>query len=405
MRRHLAAFAAVAALTAATTTQAQTADVLYTWDHSFGFGAGPNTEGWGGGGTNAPTLSNATDGVLTITESAPGGDWSASDDFNGYKESAARGDLSGKYFFGGADLTGLSTLEFDLGHNGATEIFGQIFLQPDDGTGCCSFKAQQISVLPGAAQTISVDLAALGLTEGEQAYVRSLGVQIYGHGEGPLTWELGEVRSTGAGLLERVIADHTTGSLENAVVKFDDLGIQSSTGADTQGGLSNLGDGLRWVDLGGTGDPGDESGGAVAWGNGNTLAVSYESRPIDISNYATATVTMRATPEGGANPGASEVDVQFFAQYANRATGNEFDFQDAGILTLPADGEFHELVFPIDGFTDADLTQWIGLNLSPHEGGRLDVRVASVVLNAIPEPTSLLLGLFGLSCVAVGQRR
>lgn len=359
----------------------------------------------GGGGANVPTLSNAIDGVLEITESAPGGSWSIVDDFNVIKESAARDDLSGRYGFGGLDLTGLDSIEFDVSHSGVSEVFGQVFLQPNTAGGCCSFLTAPISVQPGAAQTVSVNLSDFGISPIEQQYIRTIGFEVFGHGEGPLDWEISEIRSVGSGLTERVIADHSTGSLENAVVKFDDLGIQGSGGTDNQTGLSNLGDGLRWIDLGGTGDPGDESGGAIAYGNNGALAVTFDSRPLDLSNYDTATVAARAIAEPGANPGAPSVELEFFAQYANRATGNEFDFQDAGILSLPTDGSVYELDFPLSGLTDMDLVQWVGLNVSPHEGGRVDIRIESVVLSVIPEPATIGLLATAIAPVLSARRR
>ena len=252
------------------TARAQSPDVLYTWDHAIGAGAGANLEGWSFNfGANSVTLSNATDGVLTIVESNAGGDWAINDGYNNYKESAARGNLSGAFSIGGADLTGLDYLEFDIAHNGVGALNGQIYLQPDPGTGCCGFLTQPITVNPGGPQTIQVDLNAFGLSANDFKYVRAMGVQIFGNSEAaPLTWDLSEIRSGGTPLTSRVIADHTTGSLQNAVVKFDEAGINGGRGVDNQNGLTNLGDGLRWVDLGGG------PGGAVAWGNGNALAVN-----------------------------------------------------------------------------------------------------------------------------------
>lgn len=402
MKMQLRAFAAVIVLLGiGSQAMAQSPGVLYSWSHSVGSGSGDNLEGWSGGGTNAPSLSNATDGILTVVESVAGGDWQVADSFNTAKESASADGFLGNFDFGGVDLLGLDTLEIDVSHNGTGDINGQVFLQPDPGTGCCGFLSSQFTASPGS-NTITVDLNALGLSEADAKYVRSIGFQVYGHSEvSPLTWEFSEVRVGGTPLTERTIADHSLG-LENAVVKFDDLAISGSTGSDTQGGLSTLDGALRWVDLGGTGDAGDESGGAVAWGNNNALAVDFLSRPLDISNYQFARVTMKATPGQGA---ADSVGVQFYAQYADRDANNAFGFGGTS-LTLTADGEYHELLFPLDALGaggDLDLTQWIGLNLDPHAGGALQIQVQSVVLIGIPEPTTLAL-LLG-TCGATGLLR
>lgn len=376
---------------------AQSPGVLYSWDHGIGSSGGPNVEEWSFQfGAAAPDLSNATDGVLTVTETALGGDFAIADGFNYAKESAGAADLSGRYDFGGVDLLGLDAIEIDVSHNGTGDIFGQVFLQTDDGSGCCGFFAGGFTLNPGA-NTVSVDLNSLGWTDGEAKYARTVGFQIFGHSEpSPVTYEISEIRTAGTPLNERVIADHSLG-LENAVVKFDESGISGATGTESQDGLTNLEDSLRWVDLG------DGPGGAVAWGNNNALAVDFSARPLDISNYSVARVTMKATPGAGA---ATEVGVQFYAQYADRDANNQFAFGGTS-LTLPVDGQFHELVFPLDALGaggDLDLTQWIGLNIDPHAGGAIDIRVQSVVLG-VPEPTGVVLTLIASSVFAGVRRR
>lgn len=405
MRLHRLMLAAVVGSVAvAGVASAQTPGVLYSWDHSYGSALGSSIEGWSYGfGAGATTLGNASNGVLTVTESVAGGDWAISDGFNVAKESAAN--ASGGFFdFGGTDLSGLTEFELDIAHNGSTSISGQLFFQPDNGSGCCGFlTSSSFTVNPGSMNTVSVNLAGSGITADQLEHVRAIGVQIFGHAEpAPLTWEISELRTTGPGLSQRVIADYTTApaNLANAVVKFDNLAISGAPLADSQNGLSLFSNSLRWIDLGGTGDAGDESGGAVAWGNGNKLAVDFTSRPLDISNYDFAEVTMKATPGAG---GASEVGVQFYAQYADRAANNGFAYGGTS-LVLPADGQYHTLAFPLAalGASGLDLTQWIGLNLDPHAGGSLQIQVESVVLTTIPEPTAAV--LMALAC-AVGAMR
>jgi hypothetical protein len=401
MKLHRLAVALVASIGLSSLAMAQSPSVLYTWDHSFGAGAGPNTEGWGydfGAAGQGLSLSNATDGVLTFTETLAGGDWAIIDNYNGYKESAARSNLSGSFSIGGADFTGLDSIELDISHNGVGTINGQFVLRPA-APGCCGYKTQPISIAPGGPQTISVDLNAFGLTAAEFKYNRTIGFQIFGNSEpNPVTFSLSEIRSAGTPDTSRVIADYAGGGLENVVVKFDNTAINGSTGVDNQAGLSNVGGALRWVDLGN--QNGGPSGGAVAWGNNNALAVDYSSRTMDLSNYDFATVRMRATPGAGADP---TLGVQFYAQYADRALNNEFAFQSTD-LVLPVDNQFYDLVFPISAFVDKDLTQWIGLNLQPH-AGNMQIFVQSVVLTQIPEPASLAIVALGAACVAGVRRR
>lgn len=366
----------------AASLEAQSPSVIYTWDYGIGSFGGPNVEEWAPAfGAQSPTLSNATDGTLTVTEVALGGDFAISDGFNYAKESAARSNLSGRFDFGGLDLLGLDTIEVDISHNGTGSIGGQVFLQPDGGGGCCGFYTGGFSLNPGA-NTVSIDLNSMGMSANEFKYVRALGIQIFGHAEpSPVTYEISEIRAGGTPLTERVIADHSLG-LQNAVVKFDNSGIAGSTGVDNQDGLSVLENSLRWVDLG------NGPGGAVAWGNGNALAVDFLSRPLDLSNYQYAKVTMKATPGAGA---VNELGVQFYAQYADRDAPNEFAFGGTH-QTLAVDGMFHELLFPLSALGadgDLDLTQWIGINLDPHDGGNIDIRVQSVVLTSVPEPSSM----------------
>src|SRR5436305_272397 len=95
--------------------QAQTPAVQYTWPtgisdwfHNFGTGTG--------------VLSNSGSGDLLITEnSATAGTGAAwSDGFNTIRDTPSPKYSSGQY--GGADYTGLASLQFDMGHNGSGPI-------------------------------------------------------------------------------------------------------------------------------------------------------------------------------------------------------------------------------------------------------------------------------------------
>ena len=231
------------------------------------------------------------------------------------------------------------------------------------------------------------------------------GVVLIGHVAG--TYEISEIRALGTPASERVIADHSLG-LENAVVQFDNDGVIGNDGGDSnQTGLSSVGGTLQWIDNGDA-DPALGPGGAIAWGNNNSLAVTFDSRPIDISNYTTAEVTIVATGAAGA---VSEIGVEFFATHADRESGNAFAFAGTSLL-LPVDGVERTLEFSLadlaggTGPVDLDLVQWIGINVDPHAGGDILFNVSSVVLTTIPEPSALgLIALAGLVVSGVVGRQ
>src|SRR5262245_38018870 len=101
---------------------AQTPSVLYTWN--------AGTQDWFknfGAGSTSATLANSG-GALQITETstAVGGSQAFSDGFNTIRDTPA---IFGIGCCGGIDLTGLSSLEFDLGHNGTNPVNVQFFTQ------------------------------------------------------------------------------------------------------------------------------------------------------------------------------------------------------------------------------------------------------------------------------------
>jgi hypothetical protein len=373
---------------------AQQAGEIYTWTHAYGATAGANVEGWEfdfGGTGQSVTLDNLIDGELTVTETNQQ-NWAIRDNFNAIRESSFPGD------FGGLDLTGLSAIEIDIEHNGLATYGGEIFAHtPLAGSGCCDFDVLgSFNVAPGP-QTISVPLT--GLTADKQAWVRTLGIHVYEHtwdgGGGPLTWKISDVRSVGPELSERYLSPHETpGDLDGVVVKFDGAAMTGSPADDTQpAGLTIVpndigGQALRWVDLGGG------PGLALAWGNGRDglLAVDYHTRPTDLRNYRFVEVRMRAQPGAGAD---SEVGVQFYTQSA--VPGDEFIYQSAGDLLLPADSAYHILKFPIRFLDGLGQVQWHGVNLASH-AGNMDIRV-DYIRFAVPEPSSIAMMLAG--CVAV----
>lgn len=386
---------ALAALALATgPAVAQSPDVLYSWDHSIGLSAGPNVENWSGGGTNVPTLSNNTDGILTVTESVAGGSWYISEDFGYVKESAAN--TSGGYYYnsGGSDWLGLDYLEFDVTNNATQELNGKIFLQPDNGTGCCGYFQQDITV-PAGGGTIKADLNAILPTAADMKYVRAYGFEIYGNAEAaPVTWEFSEVRTTGTPLSTRVIADYSSGGLENTQIDYDGDAIINGANK-SQSGLSNVGGALRWVDK--DNGPNDDlpSGGTVAWGNNNAIVENYSSKLLDVSNYDHAEITMRIQPGAGAD---ATLGLQLYNLHVDRGSANEYSYASSAFVALVDDMEHTYKVPLADLGGDQDLVQWIGLDLFPHNGN-MQVFISKVELTTVPEPGSvalLALGAVGL---------
>jgi hypothetical protein len=339
--------------------QGQSPRVLYTWK-----GTG-NVQGWTQGfGDNQVLLQNEIDGELTATENGTEGlNFALGDDANIIAE--------GGPTIGGLDLTGLSALEFDLGHNGAGPVDVQFFVQATPGFTYLGLGPDQ-PVVPGVA-TYSAPLG--DLAPDQIAYIRAIGVNIRDHtAEGNLIWTLREVRSAGTPLKFRDYATHDPGTSDNglqgAIVNFDNAAVDGNDGGQNQSGLQQhielpAGDKgfLEWIDLA-TGP-----GAAITWHNGTVFnGNTFNERPTDMSNYTSVFLRMAATPVAG---GAVEsVGVQYFLQ-----TGN-FDFQQAGsIQSLPADGELHVLEFPISALRRLDFVPAHGINLQSHAGGDLIIDV------------------------------
>lgn len=221
--------------------QAQTPATLYTWGP-------PGVEDWfrnfGAANTSA-TLSNPG-GELRIVETstAAGGSQAFCDGFNTIRDISA---LFPSGSAGGLDLTGLSSLEFVMGHNGVSPINVQFFTQASPGSTFVAF-GPDVAVSPGI-NTYSLPLS--GLTYDQQTYMRTIGVNIRDHaGQGNLTWTIQEVLSAGTPLSSRTIADHNGGAadFDGAIVNFDGAAVQGNTGQNNSG-LSVVGGGLQWIDL------------------------------------------------------------------------------------------------------------------------------------------------------------
>lgn len=352
---------------------AQTSSVLYTWSSG--------TQDWfrnfGAANTSA-TLANGG-GSLQISETstATGGSQAFTDGFNTIREGAPFG--SG--CCGGIDLTGLSSLEFDLGHNGVGSVNVQFFAQASTASNFVAL-GPDLAVAPGV-NTYSVPLA--GLSADQITYIRTVGINVRDHAAaGNLTWTLNEVRSVGTPLTSRTIANHDGGAadFDGAICNFDCGAISGGNGGQNNSGMSVVGGALQWTDLGGG------PGAAVTWGNGTqNNGGSFNARPVDLSNYDTVTIRMAATGT------ETSVGVQFFMQ-----TGSGFTYQSLND-TLTVDGQFHDVVFPLAGISNRSFVDTHGINLFGHTGD-LVIQVDSIVYSQVPEPAtfaSLILLAIGVA--------
>jgi hypothetical protein len=352
---------------------AQTPGILYSWNPA---GVQDWSRNFGAANTSA-TLSN-TGGALQIVETSTtaGGSQAFPDGFNTIRDASP---LFGNGCCGGIDLTGLSSLEFDLGHNGTSPINVQFYTQASPGSNFLAL-GPDVAVAPGTA-TYSVPLT--GLSAAQIAYMRTIGINIRDHAaQGNLTWTLSEVRSAGTPLTTRTIADHNGGAadFDGLICNFDCGAISGGNGGQNNSGISVVGGTAQWTDLGGG------PGAAVTWGNGTQDAGgSFNARPVDLSNYDTVTIRMSAT---GADP---SVFVQFYMQ-----TGGGFSYQSANFGNLPVDGQFHDVVLPLAAITDRSFVDTNGINLGTHASD-LVINIDSVIYSAVPEPTTL--GLISIAMV------
>ncbi len=341
--------------------QAQSPRVLYTWN-----GVG-NTQGWNQKfGDNTVTLENLVDGELTVTETGGAG------------ATVAIGDLDnpiveGAVDIGGLDITGLSSIEVEMGHNGTDPVDVQFYVQATPAYEFVALGPDQ-PVTPGTA-TYSAPLDSL--TPAQIAYIRIVGINIRDHApQGDLVWTIKEVRSSGTPLKTRDFATHEGGTSEDgfqgAFVNFENASVEGNDGGQNHTGLrinlaeppaGNTGS-LQWTDLAAG------AGGAITWVNGTVNnGNSFNQRPTDMSNYAKIVIRMAATNTNGGV--AESVGVQYFLQtYAY----NFFGVAGA-IQNLPADGEYHDLTFDISSLQRLDFVDTHGVNLQPHAGGDLIIDV------------------------------
>jgi hypothetical protein len=243
------------------------------------------------------------------------------------------------------------------------------------------------AISPGDVMTYTVPLSPLSAEQ--KAYIRTIGINIRDHiADGNLTWTLREVRSAGTALSTRDYATFepgsTDGGLQGAIVNFDNSAVEGNDGGQNQSGLSqnqgssppgNTGS-LHWVDLGAG------NGAAVTLANGTAFGGNtFNERPTDMSNYRFIVVRMAATNRGG---NVETLSVQYFIQSGG------FHFQSAGDdLSLPVDGQFHELCFPLQGIADLNFVEQHGVNLRAHAGADLlididNIRAGTTCDSAVP---------------------
>lgn len=354
--------------------QAQSPSAIYTWN-----GTGDIRQWVKNFGANTVAFDNSNAGELRIIETGgAGADVAISDGANRVRESSASS--------GGTDVTGLSYLEFDLGHNGSGNINVQFYVQASTGFNYVSL-GPDVAVTPGV-NTYQVPIT--GLTPAQAVYLRTIGFNARAHsGIGDVTWTVREVRAGGTPLSTRVLVNHNTGSaeggLQGAIVNFDGASVQGNTGQN-QTGLSHnpAGSGsLQWTDVGGG------AGGAISWGNGTAWnANTFNNRTTDLSNYDT--MTLRISAEEVVPGAGGTISVGAFFQV------NNFSFQSVpGSQLLTIDGNFYDLTFSLAGLANMNSVDQTGINLGSHATD-LRINVDSITFTMIPEPQSGILLLGGL---------
>lgn len=397
-RRGLISFSCLALLALGTWSPvaAQTAEALFTWDHSFGEAAGANNEGWGfnfGGANQTVTLNNTVDGSLQIVESGIdngtdngiGGAWAVTDSFNRIKERWNPRDS------GGLDLFGLDSIQFDIGHNGPNPVPVQFFAFIGPSSTYTAL-GPDVNVNPGAVSTYTLPLA--GLTPAQITTLRTVGLNVRPHtADGNLSWTINEVRSVGAGASTRLIADHddNASDFDGAQSNFDDSAVIGRTnfGKNTEG-LSINGGRLQWQES--AGGPGL----ALEYGGCDNcyIAEDFSGRPHDLSNYKWAHVQVSVQSQIP----TEEVTVEFYQQNLGYSI-----FGTAPIQSIVANGQIRDLWFPLSGIASRDWVDTHGINFGSHAGAAL-FRVYNFEYAAVPEPMSAVLLLAG-ALALVGMRR
>jgi hypothetical protein len=351
---------------------AQSPSVLYTWN-----GTG-NVQNWFQAfGTNTVTLANTIPGELTVTETGTAGTTVAfSDDFNRVRETPVGPS-------GGLDLTGLSSLQFDVAQSGSAPINVQFYTQASTGSNFVALGPDVSVAGGGVVNTYTVPLS--GLSASQIVYLRTIGLNVRDHSAlGNVAWTIQEIRSAGTPLTTRDLTtfDNGTaeGGLQGALVNFDGASVAGNTGQN-QTGLSHNSAGsgsLQWTDVAGG------AGAAISVGNGTALnGNTFNNRVTDLSNYTIMHVRVSAT-ETTTTAGGS-IFVQPFFQVNNFGSFLSLTGQN-----LPIDGQFHDLFFAMTGLSNMNVVDQTGLNFGSHTNELL-MNVDLIQFTSVPEPASLML--------------
>jgi hypothetical protein len=334
-------------------------------------------------GTNTVTLANTIPGELTVTETGAAGTTVAfSDDFNRVREIPVGPS-------GGLDLTGLSSLQFDVAQSGSAPIDVQFYTQASTGNNFVALGPDVSVAGGGVVNTYTVPLA--GLSASQIVYLRTIGINVRDHAAlGNVAWTVQEIRSAGTPLTTRDLTtfDNGTaeGGLQGALVNFDGGSVVGNDGGQNQTGLSHNSAGsgsLQWKDAAGG------AGAAISVGNGTALGGNtFNNRVTDLSNYTIMHVRVSAS-ETTTTAGGSIGVLPFFQ------VNNFGSFVPLTGQNLPIDGQFHDLFFAMTGLSNMNVVDQTGLNFGSH-ANELLMNVDLIQFTSVPEPASLMLLGIGL---------
>ncbi len=364
MRMQLGRIVGMGALAAllSTVAAAQSARTLST------FAGG--TEGWF---QNFGTISSIAASGGNLTWDSPAGSTGAiSDPFNN--------DPGATYApgSGGIDLTGMSSLEFDLGYVGIDpSINVQFFVQTGTASTYTALGPDQTITAGAGTTTYVAPLQGVGIPADDFVAIRTIGINIRTHTDTAI-FTLAEVRSVGTPLTSRTLASFAAGSPDSgynsAIVNFEGTGVQGNTAQDTSGLTVNLGAGvdgaLEWTDVGGG------PGGAITiFGGLTSQFFGFVNRTVDLSNYDLVRWTIIAT---GAD---STINAQPFAQNGGFATYSSEE------VVLTVDGQPHDYDLSVAAIAAEDNIQTLGINLHSHASDAL-IQIDSIqAVTLLPTPT------------------
>ena len=114
----------------------------------------------------------------------------------------------------------------------------------------------------------------------------------------------------------------------------------------------------------------------------------------DLSNYDYVTFRVKATDPLGQG---GSVNFQPFFQFVAAPT-----FQAAGLTSLPIDGQWHVLSYPLSSITGLSVTSWTGINLGAHPNTfTFDV---DYIRFSVPEPATCSLLALAMGMCGLGRK-